>query len=204
MESYDLKMEKRPLGKTGRSLSAIGLGTWMMESDPRGSVAALRRGMEEGADHVDTAEMYGSGRVEEIVAEALDGLRDKVFVTSKVLPSHAGYDDALRACEASLKRLKTDRLDMYLLHWREDTPLEETFKAFERLLEQGKILAYGVSNFSVADMEEAVRIAPKIACDQVLYHLRERAIEFDLIPWCEARGITVVAYSPFFQGKLPK
>jgi diketogulonate reductase-like aldo/keto reductase len=186
--------------------TAVGLGTWMMESDAKAAVAALRRGVDEGANHVDTAEMYGSGRVEEIVGEALRGLREKVFVVSKVLPEHAGYADTIAACERSLKRLRTDRLDVYLLHWRERrTPVEETFRAFATLKEQGKVRHWGVSNFSVKDMEEAVRLAGpgKIVCNQVLYHLKERAIEFDLVPWCKERGIAVVAYSPFGQGRLP-
>lgn len=199
-------MEKRIFGLTQKSVSVIGLGTWMMENDPQGSIEALRRGIAEGADHVDTAEMYGSGRVEEIVGEALEGLRDKIFLVSKVLPSNASYEGTLKACERSLRRLRTDRLDVYLLHWRETTPLEETFRAFAKLQKDGKILHFGVSNFDVEDMEEALEMAGpgRIACNQVLYHLKERAIEHDVLPWCEERGIPVVAYSPLGQGKFPE
>lgn len=199
-------MEKRRLGSTGRQVSVIGLGTWNMDKDGHPAVEALRRGMTEGADHIDTAEMYGSGRVEEIVGEAISGLRERVFLTSKVLPSNASYEGTLKACERSLTRLGTDHLDLYLLHWRGTIPLEETFSAFEKLHKDGKILAFGVSNFDVKDMEEAIRIVgpDKIACNQVLYHLKERAIESDLLPWCQKRNIPVVAYSPFGQGKFPK
>jgi diketogulonate reductase-like aldo/keto reductase len=178
----------------------------MMERDRRvDAVAALRRGVELGLTHVDTAEMYGSGRVEEIAGEALRGIRDRVFLVSKVLPSNASYDGAIQACERSLRRLGTDRLDGYLLHWPGEHPLEETFRAFEKLRADGKIRSWGVSNFDVEGMEEAVRIAGpgRIACNQVLYHLGERTIEHALVPWCEARGISVVAYSPLGQGRLP-
>ena len=179
-------MERRRLGSTGRQVSVIGLGTWGMEKDGRPAIEALRRGMTEGADHIDTAEMYGSGRVEEIVGEAIQGLRERVFLTSKVLPSNASYEGTRKACERSLTKLGTDHLDLYLLHWRGTIPLEETFRAFEKLHADGKILAFGVSNFDVKDMEEAVGIVgpEKISCNQVLYHLKERAIEFELLPWC--------------------
>lgn len=188
----------RPFGPDGVPVPVIGQGTWRMESDPKAAVAALRRGIKRGLTHVDTAEMYGDGRVEEIVGEALRGVRDHVFLVSKVLPSNASYDGTLRACERSLKRLRTDRLDLYLLHWLEGEPLEETIRAFEKLRADGKILRWGVSNFDVPELEQAVRIAGegKVACNQVLYHLNERTIEHAVLPWCEARKISVVAYTP--------
>jgi len=177
----------------------IGQGTWEMEQDPRSdAVAAIRRGVELGMSHLDTAEMYGSGRVEEVVGEALRGIRDRVFLVSKVLPSNASFKGTLRACEQSLRRLETDRLDGYLLHWPGSHPLEETFRAFEKLRADGKIRSWGVSNFDVEGMEEAVRVAGpgRIACNQVLYNLGERTLEHALLPWCLGRGIAVVAYTP--------
>ena len=193
-------MRGRQFGPTGGSVPVIGIGTWNMEQDdPSSAIAAIRRAVELGMVHVDTAEMYGSGAVETLVGEAIAGVRDRVFLVSKVLPRHASYAQTLRACEASLERLGTDHLDAYLLHWREDQPLAETFRAFETLREQGKIRAWGVSNFDAGDLEEALRIAGpgKIACNQVLYHLGERTIEHRVIPWCEKHGVAVVAYSPF-------
>jgi diketogulonate reductase-like aldo/keto reductase len=177
-----------------------------MERDSRArAVAALRRGLDAGMTHVDTAEMYGDGRVEELVGEAIAGRRDEVFLASKVLPSNATFDGVLRACEASLRRLRTDRLDLYLLHWPGPRPLERTIAAFERLVGDGKVVQYGVSNFDVDELDEAVRIAGpnRIACDQVLYHLRERGIEHALMPWCAGRDVAIVAYSPFGSGRFP-
>ena len=203
-------METRVFGKNAGAapkIPVIGLGTWQMEGDRRSSaVAALRRGLDLGLSHVDTAEMYGTGRVEEIVAEALEGRRDEVFLVSKVLPSNASKKGTVDACERSLRRLKTDRLDLYLLHWPGNHPLADTIGAFERLVKDGKIRAWGVSNFDVPDMEEAVRIAGegKIVCNQVLYHLKERAIEHEVLPYCEAHGIGVVGYSPFGSGDFPE
>jgi diketogulonate reductase-like aldo/keto reductase len=174
-----------------------------MERDERAdAIAALRRGLDLGLTHVDTAEMYGSGAVEEVVGEAISGRRDEVFLVSKVLPGNASYEGTVRACEASLRRLRTDRLDAYLLHWRGPHPLAETFRAFEGLRDAGKIRAFGVSNFDAADIEEAAAIALP-ACNQVLYHLNERAIEHDVIAACERRGIAVVGYSPFGSGSFP-
>ncbi|HSR99927.1 MAG TPA: aldo/keto reductase, partial [Kofleriaceae bacterium] len=193
-------MRGRPFGTTGSSVPVIGIGTWNLEQDdPSSAIAAIRRAVELGMVHVDTAEMYGSGAVETLVGEAIAGVRDRVFLVSKVLPRHASYAQTLRACEASLERLGTDHLDAYLLHWREDQPLAETFRAFETLREQGKIRAWGVSNFDDDDLREALAIAGpgKIACNQVLYHLGERTIEHRVIPWCEQHGVAVVAYSPF-------
>jgi diketogulonate reductase-like aldo/keto reductase len=177
-----------------------------MESDPRrAAVAALRSGLDAGMHHVDTAEMYGGGRVEELVGEALAGRRDEAFLVSKVLPENASRRGTVAACERSLRRLRTDHLDAYLLHWRGEHPLEGTIEAFEALRTAGKIRAWGVSNFDVADLEQAVAIAGegRIACNQVLYHLGERAIEHRVLPYCEAHGIAVVAYSPFGSGRFP-
>lgn len=199
-------MRRRRFGWTGTDVPVIGQGTWHMERDGRNrAVAALRAGMDAGMTHIDTAEMYGSGRVEEIVGEAIAGRRDEVFLVTKVLPQHASYEGVLRACEASLRRLRTDYLDLYLLHWRSRHALEETIRAFTRLVEDGKTRGWGVSNFDVEDLEEALRVAGphRIACNQVVYHLRERAIEHAVIPWCEAHDVAVVAYSPFGSGDFP-
>jgi diketogulonate reductase-like aldo/keto reductase len=192
------RMQTRRFGRIDAEIPAIGLGTWKLERDERAqAIAALRRGIELGMVHVDTAEMYGDGEAEAIVGEAIAGLRDRLFLVSKVLPQHAGAAGVARACEASLRRLGTDHLDLYLLHWRGDTPLAETIGAFEELRRAGKIRAWGVSNFDDADLDEVEGIAPgACACNQVLYHLRERTIEHRVIPWCEQRGVAVVAYSP--------
>ena len=154
---------------------------------------------------VEAGAQRGDGAAEETVAEAIAGRRDEVFLVSKVLPQNASRAGALAACERSLARLKTDRLDCYLLHWRGRHPLPETFTAFERLRREGKILSWGVSNFDVDDLEEARRAAGegRVACNQVLYHLCERAIEHAVLPWCAARGVAVVAYSPFGHGDFP-
>jgi diketogulonate reductase-like aldo/keto reductase len=199
-------MTQQPFGAGGRAIPSIGQGTWNIElADKAGAISALRRGLDLGLSHVDTAEMYGSGRSEEIIAEALAGRRDEVFLVSKVLPHNASKAGTRSACERSLKRLKTDRLDCYLLHWRGSYQLEETFTAFEALREEGKILSWGVSNFDVDDLDEALAVAGpgRIACNQVLYHLRERAIEHAVIPWCERNGVAVTAYSPFGQDDFP-
>jgi diketogulonate reductase-like aldo/keto reductase len=166
-------------------------------------VAALARGIELGMTHIDTAEMYGDA--EAMVAQAIAGRRDPVYLVSKVLPEHASRRGTVRACERSLARLRTDRLDCYLLHWRGRHPLEETVGAFEELRQAGKIRAWGVSNFDVEDLEEVRRIAGdgRIACNQVLYHLGERAIEHAVLPWCERHGVAVVGYSPFGHGRFP-
>jgi diketogulonate reductase-like aldo/keto reductase len=199
-------MERRRFGPTNRQVPVIGQGTWYDESTDRATaVAALRLGLDLGMTHVDTAEMYGSGAAEEMVAEAIAGRRDEVFLVSKVLPQNASERGTITACERSLARLETDRLDCYLLHWRGQHPLAETFSAFEKLLREGKILSWGVSNFDVPDLEEAVRIAGegRLVCNQVLYHLKERAIEHAVIPWCEEQGVAVVAYSPLGHGEFP-
>jgi len=199
-------MELRPFGHPERRVSALGLGNWNLENDDRAvAISALRRGVDLGATHIDTAEMYGSGRVEAIVGEALRGIRDRVFLVSKVLPANATESGTIKACERSLKHLATDRLDCYLLHWPSSHPLAGTIRAFEKLLKDGKIRSYGVSNFDVEKLEEVVRLAGpgKIACNQVLYNLAERTVEHAVLPWCEARGIAVVAYSPLGATKFP-
>ncbi|POR46233.1 aldo/keto reductase [Bosea psychrotolerans] len=199
-------MTQQPFGAGSRAIPIIGQGTWNIElADKAGAISALRRGLDLGLSHVDTAEMYGSGRSEEIIAEALAGRRNEVFLVSKVLPHNASKAGTRSACERSLRRLKTDRLDCYLLHWRGSYLLEETFAAFEALCEEGKILSWGVSNFDVDDLDEALEVAGpgRIACNQVLYHLRERAIEHAVIPWCERNGVAVTAYSPFGQDDFP-
>ncbi len=199
-------MQTRRFGASGRDVSVIGQGTWYIEHAERTvAVAAMRAGLDLGLTHIDTAEMYGSGQAETIIAEAMAGRRDEVFLVSKVLPSNASKVGTRRACEASLKRLKTDRLDCYLLHWRGQYPLTETIDAFEALKQEGKIRAWGVSNFDEEDLAEALAIAGrgKIACNQVLYHLTERAIEHGVIPWCKQHDIAVVAYSPFGHAGFP-
>lgn len=192
-------MRTRRFGRLEVEVPVLGLGTWNFERDDRaGAIAALERGLERGLVHIDTAEMYGDGVAEEMVAKAIAGRRERVFLVSKVLPHNAGAADTQRACEESLRRLGTDHLDVYLLHWRGEVPLAETIGAFEALRAQGKIRAWGVSNFDDADLGEVEAIAPgRCVCNQVLYHLRERAIEHRVIPWCEQRGVAVVAYSPF-------
>jgi diketogulonate reductase-like aldo/keto reductase len=159
---------------------------------------ALRLGMDLGMTLIDTAEMYGEGGAEEVVAAALAGRRDQAYVVSKVYPQNAGRRAVQAACERSLARLDTDRLDLYLLHWRGSVPLEETLEGFERLKSAGKILDFGVSNFDVADMREAARLSggSALAVDQVLYNLARRGVEWDLLPWCRERGVPLMAYSP--------
>lgn len=183
----------------------IGQGTWGMErGDRAGTIAALRRGLDLGMTHIDTAEMYGSGTVEELVGEAIAGRRDQVFLVSKVLPGNASRQGTVRACERSLRRLRTETLDCYLLHWPGPHPLADTIAAFEELVHDGKIKSWGVSNFDEDEVEEAVRLAgpARVACNQVLYHLGERRIEHYVIPACERHGIAVVGYSPFGQGRF--
>lgn len=200
-------MQKRQFGSTAHKVAVIGQGTWFIEEgEPSVTVAALRRGLDLGMTHIDSAELYGSGAAEELVGQAIAGRRDEVFLVSKVLPNHGSRRGVMAACEASLARLGTDRLDCYLLHWRGAYPLHETIGGFEELQRQGKILSWGVSNFDVADLEEVRRIAGKAhpACNQVLYHLNERAIENAVLPWCERHGVAVVGYSPFgHRGGLP-
>jgi len=195
-------MQKRLFGQMSRDVAIIGQGTWQMD-DRKSAVTALRGGLDAGMTHVDTAEMYGDAEL--IVGEAITGRRDDVFLVSKVLPSNASRLGVIKACERSLMRLATDRLDCYLLHWRGRVPLAETIGAFEELVQAGKILSWGVSNFDVDDLDEALEIAGpgKIACNQVLYHLEERAIEHAVLPWCEKNGVALVGYSPFGSGSFP-
>jgi diketogulonate reductase-like aldo/keto reductase len=199
-------MERRRFGSTRREVGVIGQGTWYIENGERAlAISAVRLGLDLGMTHIDTAEMYGSGAVEKMVAQAIAGRRDEVFLVSKVLPENASRRGTIVACERSLTRLRTDRLDCYLLHWRGEHPLEDTIAAFQQLQREGKILSWGVSNFDVPDLEEAWEIAgeDRLVCNQVLYHLEERAIEHAVIPWCEKHGVAVVAYSPFGHGHFP-
>lgn len=199
-------MVKHEFGSAGPQIAAIGQGSWYIEQgDRHEAIAAFRRGLDLGLNHIDTAEMYGDGRSEAIIGEAVAGRRNEVFLVSKVLPHNASKDGTRAACERSLRHLKTDRLDCYLLHWRGPHPLPETFAVFEALKAEGKILSWGVSNFDADDLDEALAVAGegKIACNQVLYHLQERAIEHAVVPWCEQHEVAVVAYSPFGQGRFP-
>lgn len=188
----------------GRSVPRLGQGTWNIgdsASTRAAEIASLRRGVELGMTVIDTAEMYGSGKSESLVGEAIASLRDRVFLVSKVLPSNASVDGTIKACEASLKRLRVESIDLYLLHWRGCYPLRDTVEAFGRLAEQGKIRAWGVSNFDVNDMEELFAVPGGDACsaNQVLYNPEHRGIEFDLLPWCRQHNVTVMAYSPLGQ-----
>jgi len=199
-------MDQRPFGKTGDLVPAVGQGTWRMEGDDRArAILALRAGLDAGMTHVDTAEMYGSGEVEETVREAIAGRRDEVFLVSKVWPQNATYQGVQAACERTLSRLGTDRLDCYLLHWPSHHPLEETIRGFEELVRRGKIRSWGLSNFDAPRLEKALAIAGegRIACDQVLYNVGERSIEHAVLPWCEKHGVAVVAYSPLGSGVFP-
>jgi diketogulonate reductase-like aldo/keto reductase len=199
-------MRERKFGWTGERVPVIGQGTWKMETgDTRAAVRSLQRGIELGMRHIDTAELYGSGEVESLVGQAIHGRRDEVFLVTKVMPSNATYRGTLRACEQSLKRLGTDHLDVLLLHWPGNHPLEETIRAFEELVTAGKTRFWGVSNFDVDELEEALEIAGegRIACNQVLYHLRARHIERAVLPWCERHEVAVVGYSPFGAGDFP-
>ncbi len=193
-------MQTRRFGSLPRDVPVIGIGTWQMErDDPASAIAAIKRAIERGMTHVDTAEMYGNGRVEELVAEAIAGQRDRIFLASKVLPRNASYAGTLAACEASLRRLRVDHLDLYMLHWAGEHPLADTIRAFEKLVADGKIGAYGVSNFDDEELAQAIEFAGegKIACNQVLYHLGQRDIEHRVIPQCAKHGIAPVGYSPF-------
>jgi diketogulonate reductase-like aldo/keto reductase len=186
----------------------LGIGTWHMgESAARraGEVAALRLALDLGTGLIDTAEMYGEGGAEEVVAEAIRGRRGEACVVSKFYPHNASRRRLIQACDASLARLRVERIDCYLYHWRGAVPLAETVAALGELVAAGKIARWGVSNFDVADLEELVAIAggEQVAANQVLYNLARRGIEFDLLPWCAARGIDVMAYSPLDEGRLP-
>ena len=198
------QMTLRQFGNSGRQTSVIGQGTWYIDrGDRKRAVAALQRGIDLGMTHIDTAEMYGDAEL--VIADAIAGRRDEVFLVSKVLPSNASRRGTITACERSLARLKTDRLDCYLLHWRGSYPLTDTVTAFKQLVREGKIRSWGVSNFDADDLDEILEVAGegKIACNQVLYHLRERAIEHAVIPWCVKHRVAVVAYSPFGHDDFP-
>jgi diketogulonate reductase-like aldo/keto reductase len=200
-----------PLASTrlpsGEAMPSLGQGTWGMAEDVRRrkeEVAALRLGIDLGMTLIDTAEMYADGGAEVLVGEAIAGRRDELFLVSKVLPENATKSGTVTACEQSLRRLGTDRLDLYLLHWRGNIPLEETLDAFAALVDAGKIRYWGVSNFDVVDMIELWGITggADVAADQVLYNLTRRGIEYDLLPWCRKRSIPIMAYSPIEQGRL--
>jgi diketogulonate reductase-like aldo/keto reductase len=197
-------MERRRFGPTKQEASVVGQGTWYLDrGDRAAAIAALRRGLDLGMNHIDTAEMYGDA--EEMVGEAIAGRRDEVFLVSKVVPDNASRRGTIAACERSLARLRTEWMNCYLLHWPGHHPLEDTIAAFEDLKRAGKILAWGVSNFDVPDLATAREIAGegRMACNQVLYHLKQRAIEHAVLPWCEERGVAVVGYSPFGHGDFP-
>lgn len=201
-------MNRQVMLPNGEAVPALGQGTWQMAEDAsrRGQeIEALRLGLELGMALIDTAEMYGEGAAEELVSEAIAGLRDQVFLVSKVYPHNASRSGVVQACERSLKRLGTDRLDLYLLHWRGAVPLEETLAGFEELRRSGKIRHWGVSNLHLDEMAEllAVPSGARCATDQVPYNPSRRGIERDLLPWCRERGVPVMAYSPLEQGRLP-
>ena len=203
-------MDRKIFGPTGVAVPVIGQGTWdIPESGTRreNAIRALRQGIELGMTHIDTAEMYGNGRVEEIVGEAIAGLdRTALFLTSKVLPSNASYQGTIAACERTLRRMRTDYVDLFLLHWPSSHPLEKTMRALEVLVARGKARFIGVSNFDVDEVQTAqshLRDVP-LACDQVLHHLRERTAESELIPYCDEQHVAVVGYTPFGRGRFPR
>ncbi len=204
-------MKREPPKIGDLEIPVLGQGTWRMGEDPAkrtAEVAALREGIDLGMTLIDTAEMYAEGGAEEVVGEACEGRRDEVFLVTKVLPANASRQGTIRACRRSLKRLRTGRIDLYLLHWAGPHPLEETFEAFALLQERGEIGAYGVSNFDPRAMREALDLAESMslappAANQILYNLRRRGPERSLLPLCRERGVTVMAYSPFDQGGLP-
>ncbi len=199
-----MKMISLPCGER---VPAFGMGTWHMGDDPArraGEIATLRLGLERGARLIDTAEMYGDGRAEEVVGEAIQGRRDEVFLVSKVLPSNAGRQGTVSACERSLRRLNTDRLDLYLLHWRGSIPISETVEGFLGLQQAGKIRHFGVSNLDLGEMKElwAVPSGREVQTNQLLYNLSRRNIDWDLLPWLRQRHVPVMAYSPIEQARL--
>ncbi|MDQ0447795.1 diketogulonate reductase-like aldo/keto reductase [Methylobacterium aerolatum] len=205
VEQGDVEMRAKGFGAARVSVPVIGQGTWRIDTFDRSrAIQALRAGIDAGMTHIDTAEMYGDAEV--MVAEAIADCREEIFLVSKVVPSNATRRGVVRACEASLRRLGTDRLDCYLLHWRGSHPLAETIAGFEDLRQAGKILSWGVSNFDVPDLEEALAIAgpDRIACNQVYYSPSVRAIEHAVLPWCTAHGVALVGYSPFGSGDFPE
>jgi diketogulonate reductase-like aldo/keto reductase len=191
----------------GETVPAFGIGTWHMGENRRRAAeeaAAVRLGIDLGMTLIDTAEMYGDGGAEEVVAQASAGLRDRLFIVSKVLPYNASQNGVVAACERSLKRLRTDRIDLYLLHWRGSVPLADTLAGFERLRREGKIRHHGVSNFNTDDLGEWVALSggETVAANQILYNLSRRGPEWELIPWCRERGVAIMAYSPLEQGRI--
>ena len=191
----------------GATVPAYGMGTWHMGDDHNAraeEIATLQLGLDRGATLIDTAEMYGDGRAEALIGEAIARRRDAAFIVSKVYPHNATREGAIAACERSLQRLRTDRIDLYLLHWRDSMPLAETLEAFAALVRQGKIRHYGVSNLDLADMQELWKLTgrKRVQTDQVLYNLARRGIEWDLLPWLRARRVPVMAYSPIEQARL--
>ncbi len=196
------ELPRQLFGSTGVPVPKVGLGTWYLEqSEPKVAVAAVRAALELGLTHVDTAELYGSGKAESLVGEALEGRRDGVFLVSKIIPSNASRKGTIKHCEQTLKRLRTDHLDCYLLHWPGSYPLAETIAGLEELVKAGKTRAWGVSNFDEDELASALEIAGpgRMACNQVLYHLEERGIEHAVLPWCEENGVAVVGYTPYGQ-----
>jgi len=202
-------MIRKQFGNSGKMVPVIGQGSWAIPESgnaKKEAIDSLQLGIDIGMTHIDTAEMYGNGGAEEVIGEAIKGIkRNKLFIVSKVLPSNASYKGTIKACENSLRRLKTDYLDCYLLHWPGSFPLEETMTALEQLVKEGKILSLGLSNFDVDGLKEAKSFLQKekIACNQVFYHLGERGIERKLIPYCQRQDIAIVAYTPFGQNGLP-
>ena len=203
-------MENRELGRTREKVSVVGMGTWEIgdaQNEGRAlEIQALRRGVELGMTMIDTAEIYGYGNAEKLVGQAIKGIRDEVFIITKVSPEHLGYDDVLSSCEGSIRRLGIEHIDLYLLHWpSHKVPIEETMKAMEELVSHGKIRYIGVSNFSVAQMSKAREALPRseIVCNEVRYNLTHRSIESELLPFCEKEKLTIVAYSPLDTGKIP-
>lgn len=198
-------MIARPFGATGVNVAVIGQGTWGMGESrhaEKDEIAALRLGIELGMTHIDTAEAYGDGGAERVVAQAIAGRRAGVFITTKVWPDTASYAGTLRACEQSLRRLRTDYIDLYLLHWPSRHPIEETMRAMEELVRRGLIRLIGVSNFDVTQLKaaQAALTRERLVCNQVLHHLRDRRIERDLLPYCEKHNIAVVGYTPLARG----
>jgi diketogulonate reductase-like aldo/keto reductase len=192
---------------SGQAIPMLGMGTWQMGENARdrqSEITALRYGLDLGISLIDTAEMYGEGGAEEVIAEAIANRRSEVFLVSKVYPHNASRQGTIAACERSLTRLKTDYLDLYLLHWRGAAPLAETLEAFQTLQQSGKVRSYGVSNFDVADMEKAILLqgGNGIVTNQVLYNLMRRGVEWNLLPWCRQRNMPIMAYSPIEQGRL--
>ena len=196
----------RKFGWTNLDVPVIGQGTWLIDESNETEVEAvetLQMGLDLGMNHIDTAEMYGNGRVEELVAQAINGRRNDVFLVSKVLPSNASYEGTIAACKQSLKRLKTEWLDLYLLHWSSNFPIQETMRAMEKLVSEGYVKYIGVSNFDINELKEAEKALKdeRICCNQVLYHLGDRGIENKIIPYCKEKKIAVVGYSPFGHSK---